>query len=177
MVQLRAYRGARGTHRVTTLRVPLCQRQQGADSGHRLPTGVRLFATQTGYDRLGLFNYLVGAGEDRRRDSQAERPRGFGVDDEFECGRLLNRKISRLSSLQDAVDIASGAAASSRHGELAAAADRRQPRGGDVGRLRCEKRFIVDDERIRHGLRDRRDVLFVTDAAHHLCARLLETLD
>jgi hypothetical protein len=49
--------------------------------------------------------------------------------------------------------------------------------GGDVGRLRCEKWFIVDDERIPHGLRDRRDVLFVTDAAHYLCARLLETLD
>jgi hypothetical protein len=73
----------------------------------------RLHPTQTGHDRLGLFNYLVGAGEGRRRDSQAERPRGFGVDDEFECGRLLNRKISRLSSLQDAVDIASGAAAMS----------------------------------------------------------------
>jgi len=25
-------------------------------------------STQTGHDRLGLFNYLVGAGEDRRRD-------------------------------------------------------------------------------------------------------------
>ena len=57
-------------------------------------------------------------------------------------------------------------ATSRRHGELAAAADRQPPRGGDVGRLRCEKRLIVDDERIRHGLRDRRDVLFVTDTAH-----------
>ena len=57
-------------------------------------------------------------------------------------------------------------ATSRRHGELAAAADRRQPRGGDVSRLRCEKRFIVDDERIRLGLRDRRDVLLVTDVAH-----------
>ena len=84
------------------------QRARSADSGHRLPTGVRLFATQTGYDRLGLFNYLVGAGEDQRRDSEAERP--GGLDDEFECGRLLDRKISRLSSLQDAVDIVSGAA-------------------------------------------------------------------
>ena len=35
-----------------------------------------------------------------------------------------------------------------------------------MGRLRCEKRFIVDDERIRLGLRDRRDVLLVTDVAH-----------
>jgi hypothetical protein len=42
--------------------------------------------------------------------SEAERPGGLEVDDEFECGRLLNRKISRLSSLQGAVDIASGAA-------------------------------------------------------------------
>ena len=57
-------------------------------------------------------------------------------------------------------------ATSRRHGELAAAADRRHPRGGDVGRLRCEKRFIVDDERIRLGLRDRRDLLFVADAVH-----------
>ena len=31
-------------------------------------------STQTGHDRLGLFNYLVGAGEDQRRDSEAERP-------------------------------------------------------------------------------------------------------
>ena len=57
-------------------------------------------------------------------------------------------------------------ATSRRHGELAAAADRRQPRGGYVGRLPCEKRFIVDDERIRLGLRDRRHVLLVTDVAH-----------
>ena len=55
------------------IRCVVSHRLQSADSGHRLPTGVRLFATQTGYDRLGLFNYLVGSGEDQRRDSEAER--------------------------------------------------------------------------------------------------------
>src|SRR5215467_11899254 len=80
------------------------------------------------------------------------------------------------AELLSAVDIASGAAkavedAGAVGDEQAprrtrATADRRQPRGGDVGRLRCEKRFIVDDERIRLGLRDRRSVLFVADAVH-----------
>ena len=64
-----------------------------------------------------------------------------------------------------------------RHGELAAAADRRHPRGGDVGRLRCEKRFIVDDERIRLGLRDPAMYYSSLMSRTCLCARLLETLD
>jgi len=114
--------------------------------------------TQTGHDRLGLFTYLVGAGEDQRRDCEAERPGGTEVDDEFECGRVLNRKISRLS-------LPPGCGRYSfRCGEGRRRCWRRRrragatanswppPRGGDVGRLRCEKRFIVDDERIRHGL-------------------------
>ena len=40
-------------------------------------------STQTGHDRLGLFNYLVGAGEDRRRGSVTldigKCALGFGV--------------------------------------------------------------------------------------------------
>src|ERR1700746_2960973 len=86
-------------------------------------------------------------------DQQAELPSGSGRYSS-RCGEG-RRRCWRRRRL-----------AGRRRGELAAAADRRQPRGGDVGRLRCEKRFIVDDERIRHGLRDRRDVLFVTDAPH-----------
>ena len=57
-----------------------CQFSQGTFAGTRgngrnapIPavraaTIGRLKSTQTGHDRLGLFNYLVGAGEDRRRD-------------------------------------------------------------------------------------------------------------
>jgi hypothetical protein len=52
-------------------------------------------STQTGHDRLGLFNYLVGAGEDQRRDRMWS---------------TAQSEDQRLSSLQDAVDIASGAA-------------------------------------------------------------------
>src|SRR5262249_42612843 len=151
-------------------------RRPRAVSRHRRDDHLTAACDQTGHDRLGLFNYLVGAGEDQRRDSEAERPGGLEVGDEVECGRLLDRKISRLSSLRGAIDIASGAAkevedagaVSDEEGprRTRAAADRRHPRGGDVGRVRCEKRFIVDDERIRPGLRDRRDLLFVTDAAH-----------
>jgi hypothetical protein len=34
-------------------------------------------------------NHLVGGGQQRFRDGQAERLRGFGVNDELELGRLL----------------------------------------------------------------------------------------
>jgi hypothetical protein len=35
------------------------------------------------------FDYLIGLGEQRRRNRQAERLSGLEVDDEFEFGRLL----------------------------------------------------------------------------------------
>jgi hypothetical protein len=37
------------------------------------------------------FDYLIGAGEDRLRDGEAERLRGREVDDQLEFGRLLDR--------------------------------------------------------------------------------------
>jgi hypothetical protein len=49
--------------------------------------------TQTGYDRLGLFNYLVGAGEDQRRDSEAERPGEPSVLTITSCS-MVKQKIS-----------------------------------------------------------------------------------
>ena len=51
-------------------------------------------------------DHLVGAGEQGGRYGKAERVRGFEVDDHFELGRRLHRKVGRLFAFEDAIDIA-----------------------------------------------------------------------
>jgi hypothetical protein len=45
-----------------------------------------------------LFDHLAGAGEQRRRDSKIEGLGGFEIDDQFEFGRRLQRKIGKRNA-------------------------------------------------------------------------------
>src|SRR5215469_6386497 len=52
-----------------------------------------------------LFDDLVGAGEDGRRDRQTKRLRGLEIDQKLKRRRLLNRQIGRLGAVENFSDV------------------------------------------------------------------------
>ena len=57
-----------------------------------------------------LLNHRVRAQQQRLRDGDTERLRGFEVDDQLELRRLLDGEVGRLRALEDLVDVYGGAA-------------------------------------------------------------------
>ena len=47
-----------------------------------------------------LFDHLVGAGEQRRRNRQSDRSRGRKIDHQIELGRLFHRNFAGLRAAQ-----------------------------------------------------------------------------
>jgi hypothetical protein len=68
-------------------------------SGHRFCQLCAKSGCEQSQQHSPLFDHLVGAGEQRRRQVDVERPGGFEIDDEFQPSGLLNGEITGLLAL------------------------------------------------------------------------------
>src|SRR5215213_1605540 len=53
------------------------------------------------FSREALLDHLVGLSEELLWDVETQRLGGFEVDDQLECGRLLDRHVRRIGTLED----------------------------------------------------------------------------
>src|SRR5262245_34788432 len=60
--------------------------------------------------KAALFDHRVGAGEERWWHVKTERLSCFQIDHQLVLGRRLHRQVGGLLALEDAVDVAGGAA-------------------------------------------------------------------
>jgi hypothetical protein len=68
---------------------------------HNLPRRVANHALQ---QKCLLFDHLVGAGQQRRWNRNADGSRRLEIDGEIEFDRRLDRQIARIGAAQDLVD-------------------------------------------------------------------------
>src|SRR6516165_1275478 len=99
-------------------------------------------------------DHLIGSGQQRFRDREAERLGGLEIDDQLKLGWLLDRDIAGLRPAQNLVDHVGGAPEQSREvwsvghetsglDKIAVIEDRRQPR---AERKRDDARAVGDNE-------------------------------
>src|SRR5262245_23689174 len=98
-------------------------------------------------------DHLVGAAEQWQRDTEAERPGSFQIDDQLDLGGLLDRQITGLFALENSADIsadqtvvfpviASVAHQAPSRSELAKNVDR----GHRMADRQCGQLFVADKE-------------------------------
>ena len=51
--------------------------------------------------RAASFDHLVGGNKQLLRDAEAEHPGALAIDDQLQLGRLQDRQVRRLGTLQD----------------------------------------------------------------------------
>src|SRR6266700_7303274 len=81
--------------RALSARLPLSRRQRNFNGRHAI--------SQSCQERS--FDHLIGAGDEGRGDVEADRGRGFEIDDQLEFGGQLDRQIGRPGAVEDAVDV------------------------------------------------------------------------
>ena len=75
------------------------RRPPAAKSARRLSHSGRARTRVLGLPSAASLDHLGGAGEEGRRDRQAERVGGLEIQDQLEVRGLLDRKVARLGAL------------------------------------------------------------------------------
>src|SRR4051812_2624907 len=65
---------------------------------------LRVACIVTAAPRAHLFNHLIGTGEERGRDREAERIGCFEIENEVELGGLLDQQVLRLCTFQNLIN-------------------------------------------------------------------------
>src|SRR6516164_6770856 len=84
---------------------PKCQTRPGFDTFSAKSADLTGLKMRRITRAVSSFDHLVGAGEHDRSNLETNRPRGLDVDHQCESGRSFNWQISRLGSLENAIDV------------------------------------------------------------------------